>query len=460
MTVVQHYIWYGMIWYMFELRYEMTSRREGSCEAKNLEELETDITCPVCQEHYTDPKFLPCHHYYCKKCIIKLADKPVFNCPECRKETLLKDGVEGLQPAFFVHRMKSTYTAMKEMKELYDEKHGPAGNVMKESSTRPSTMSCLIHHAMLDIYCHHCKSFICKYCREIGHKTHKFQPTEEAASDKKKILLKKLNPLEEEVSRLSSALLEVVANKKEVEDQGKMAAHGVRGSFHELHQMLERREQQMLLNCEDIVKTKLERLCKQENDLYFGLVQTKTAIDHFKSLVGNSTNTEVLTQHSEVQHQISLKVQEHCKNKKTTAPVEEADLKVEVNMSQELQTLCQSNAKITTIPQCYLQIPHRNFCNEVSVATLTVPHPRKARSVSCRIKHLASKKETWCETERQRDDGTKYSVSYTPTDAGEHEITATVNGQDLSPHYFRVPPHFIGLYEKSVIRLIHGSDIM
>ena len=101
-----------------------------------------------------------------------------------------------------------------------------------------------------------------------------------------------------------------------------MAAHSVKDSFRELHKILERREQQMLIDCENIVKTKLERLSKQENDLCLGVEQMKTAMDHFKSLVGNSTDTEVLTQHCQVQQQISHKVQEHCKIKKTTAPVE------------------------------------------------------------------------------------------------------------------------------------------
>ena len=150
----------------------------------------------------------------------------------------------------------------------------------------------------------------------------------------KTMLLNDLNPLEE-VSRLSSALQEVVANKEEVEGQGNMVAHGIEDSFRELHKMLERREQQMLFECENTMKTKLHRLSLQENVLHLEVKQMKTAMDHFNSLVGNSTITEVLTQHSEVQHQISLKVQEHCENKKT-APVEEADIKVEVNMAQEL----------------------------------------------------------------------------------------------------------------------------
>ena len=45
-----------------------------------------------------------------------------------------------------------------------------------------------------------------------------------------------------------------------------------------------------------------------------------------------------------------------------------------------------------------------------------------------------------CETEQwiSFDNSTKYSISYTPTRAGEYEMTATVNGQDLTPRVFEV----------------------
>ena len=408
---------------------------ESGAGKTSLEELERDITCPVCQEHYNDPKFLPCYHYYCKKCIIRLAHKSVFLCPECQEEiTLTEDGVDGLKSAFTVNQLKSTYAAMKEM---YEEKHGPAGNVTrKESSTQQSTMDCLVHNTTLDIYCHNCKSFICNRCRVTSHKQHKSDPIKKAASAKKNMLLNELNPLEKEEECMLSALREVAASKKDVEEQGKMVAHSIKDSFRELHKILERREQQMLLECEDKVTTKLERLLKQENDLYLEVKQMKTTIDHFKSLVGNSTITDVLTQHSQVQHHLSLKVKEHCENKKTTAPVEEADLKVEVSMAQELQTLCQSNAKVTTIPQCYLDLPHRNVRNEVNKATLTVCRPRIVRSVSCRIEHLDGKTVKQCETEQQHDDNTKYSISYIPTRFGVYKMIATVNGQDLATQSF------------------------
>ena len=84
---------------------------------KGLEELEEEITCPVCQEHFRDPKILPCLHYYCKECVRQLAlragtNRP-FACPECRRGTVLpQNDPDQLPTAFFVNRMKELRTKM------------------------------------------------------------------------------------------------------------------------------------------------------------------------------------------------------------------------------------------------------------------------------------------------------------------------------------------------------------
>ena len=75
---------------------------------KGLQELNSEITCPVCQEFFQDPKILPCFHYYCKRCVLQLAAREPFPCPECRKDTLLPPtGADGFPTAFFVNRLKS-----------------------------------------------------------------------------------------------------------------------------------------------------------------------------------------------------------------------------------------------------------------------------------------------------------------------------------------------------------------
>ena len=83
---------------------------------KPLEELEKEITCAVCHGFYQKAKLLPCNHYYCSTCIEKMAARSrggPFDCPECRKETSLPaGGVAGLQPAFFVERIKDLHGKM------------------------------------------------------------------------------------------------------------------------------------------------------------------------------------------------------------------------------------------------------------------------------------------------------------------------------------------------------------
>jgi len=414
--------------------------RTSACDNK-LKELEGDITCPICQEHYADPRFLPCNHYYCKKCILRL-DNPAFDCPECRTITsLTKDKVDGLKPAFFVDKMKTNYTTTK---ELYKDKTSCARDVTVK---KPSSMRCVVHSATLDIYCLKCKSLICKNCCEVRHITHKFKPTKKAAADKKKMLLQELNPLNEEKNRLFLALEEVLANKNEINAQEKYYSSTILNSFQELHKILEKRQQEMLQECEQLVETKLRKLSVQENDIRFAVEQIEREVKQIQLQVKSSTDNEVLMQYSEVQHEIK-KTLEHCKMNETTAPVEEADIGVEVSIAQDLQTLCQLKANITTtLPECHFQLPRNIFINGSHKMTLTVTHPRKACTVKCRIKHSASNTVTWCEVKPLADEElichvigrgntAKYSISCTPTELGEYEMIATVNDKDLEPQLF------------------------
>ena len=61
----------------------------GDLLSLSVQKLDEELTCPVCQEHFKEPKVLPCLHYYCKKCVADLISrakgKP-FSCPECRRE--------------------------------------------------------------------------------------------------------------------------------------------------------------------------------------------------------------------------------------------------------------------------------------------------------------------------------------------------------------------------------------
>ena len=218
-------------------------------EGKALKEMEKEITCAVCQEHYTEPKVLPCLHYYCKQCILRLAlrvesNKP-FSCPECCEEiTLSEGGVDELKTAFFVNRLKPMFSMLErtrskvevkceactesagkaeafcrqcarfvcnecirlhqrmkpldthEITSLDDLKHGRAKPIVV---SEPPTRKCLVHEEPLIIYCFDCDSLICHLCAVKDHRDHnsvtgkndhkspkKSSPTETANGDSNK----------------------------------------------------------------------------------------------------------------------------------------------------------------------------------------------------------------------------------------------------------------------------------
>ena len=245
---------------------------EGNAkQEKSLEELEREITCGICQEHYTEPKALPCLHYYCKQCILKLAMKTgtgkPFSCPECRCEaTLPEGGVDELKTAFFVNRLKTTISTMErahgkvevkcelcipskgnaeafcrhcarfickkcielhkslqtflthEVASLDDLKHGRANPIpVKE----PSTKKCLVHEKSLKIYCYDCDSLICQHCTLKKHRDHNFEFTKTAAPEEKTKLLEEIEPLKGLHEELANAVEHVQTAKLEVESQKK-----------------------------------------------------------------------------------------------------------------------------------------------------------------------------------------------------------------------------------------------
>ena len=123
--------------------------------------VEDEITCPVCQDHFQEPKILPCCHYYCKECIQKLVQRAgtnqPFPCPECRSDTLLPgNDLNQLPTAFFINRMKELHTKM-------EKAHGKVEALCELCSGGKATA-----------FCRHCTEFICEQCVKIHQKIKTF----------------------------------------------------------------------------------------------------------------------------------------------------------------------------------------------------------------------------------------------------------------------------------------------
>ena len=469
----------------------------GALERKSLGQLEKEITCAVCQEHYTEPKILPCLHYYCKKCILKLAlrtgSKQHFSCPECREEaTLPEGGVDQLKTAFFVNRFKSNFSVLQRvhgkvevMCEECTESEGKAeafcrqcavficrecvrqhkrmklfsshevvsledlkqGRAREIATKEPPTKKCDIHEEPLAIFCSDCNSLICRDCTVTIHRDHKFEFSKVAAPDTKKKLLDHLSPLRSAVDSLLCAVGDIQNTKQEVEAQGKSVANIIHTSFAQLQLVLQQCKQQLLHEAASQVKEKIDKLSAEEKRLTLANAQVQSVIDYTERFVSECSANEVMNMQTEIKRRIVREVEEYSKSEKSLEPVEEADTGVEVECEEDLQRLCQTKANITRHildpAKCTVRGEGREVAEvgkkaEVTLTTKLTNNKTARRSVAVvgELKCLRDGSAVKC-TVDQSGPG-EYNIKYMSTVRGHHELTVSVDGQQVEGSPFSV----------------------
>ena len=461
----------------------------------NLVQLEKEITCGICQEHYTEPKVLPCFHYYCKECVLKLAlrtvsDEP-FSCPECRRKTTLPEGgVEELKTAFFIDRLKSNLVNLKlgngtvEVKckgcaksegkaeafcrqcavfickecikqhkrmiifathevDLLEDLTKCRERTLKENFV----MKCLVHQQPLLIYCFDCCCLVCRDCSMTLHKEHKFEFNVVAAPFAKKKLAEEIRPLNETSATLRKAMVKAKATKEEVEVQGSQLAESIHASFDELHQILERREQELLQEISFKTSEKVNSLTVQEKSLSLASAEVQSILDYTDRLLVSSSDDEIMYMHAEISDRIQRTMKTH-QSSVILKPEVKTDIGCEIKCAVPLEKLCKTHASITRIvPLRVANYSVKGDCTMVAELNQTSNFVLSSRldddervdtdtTVSCQLTAAHSESIINCDV-NELDPG-QYHVQYTPSVCGQHELAISVNGQQIVGSPFSV----------------------
>ena len=456
----------------------------------------------------TKGRATPDYHYYCKKCVLRLAlrtgtGKP-FSCPECCCEATLPDGgVDELKTAFFVNRLKTTVSAMErahgkvevkcelcsdsgdkaeafcrqcamfickncsehhkklkillthEVASLEDLKQGRAKPIVVKED--PASVKCPDHDEPLVIYCFDCDMPICRDCTLRDHRDHNFEFCKKAAVTTKSNLLEKLETLKTQRSSLSHAVEEVRTTKQELEAQRDTVANTIKTSFKELRDILDNRERELLGEADRLVQEKMDRLSLQENTLSLASAEVQSVVDYTEQCVRHFTDNEVMSTHAEIRRRIEREIDEHSKSGRSLEPVEEVDVGVEVWCAEALQQLCQTHANIIQLPidpaKCTVAMGDitKHEVNKTSNATLVTrlssnKIARRHCKVSCSLRSLYNNVITECKVDQ--NGASQYSIQCTPTVRGCHELTVSVDGQQVAgspfPVFVSIPPTQLG----------------
>ncbi len=464
-----------------------------------LDKLEGEITCGICQEHYVEPKVLPCLHYYCKECIVKLAarsgEKKPFSCPECRSESLLPEGgVNSLKTAFFVNRLKTTITTMEraqgkvevhcelcsrggkaasfcrqcamficesctqqheimkifvshEVALLKDLKHGRAQPIYTKEL--PNSVKCKDHEEPVIIYCFDCEVFICHHCTVKDHRDCNFEFCKKAASVAKRELTDKLQPLKEQTLLLCEAIDEVKMAKEKCEVQGQEISHTIESSFKRLREILDKRERELLTKASQLVQDTVDKLNVhvQEKNLSSSNAEIQSVIDCTQQCVEHCSDTEVMSMLTEIQHRMEHEL-EQWKQQTVIAPVEVPNIAVGVECEDALLEFVQAKAIVSDVlmidaSKCTLTM--NNGTPEVGVKNEVILTLRDgnsliltiSRELSCVVTSLYDNSSTICDV--SRGSSGVYTFPYTPTVRGRH--TVALNVENSFPFFVIVSPN-------------------
>ena len=448
---------------------------------KRLEELEEEITCAVCQGHYQQAKLLPCNHYYCRACIEELAKRSrgrPFACPECRKEaTLPPGGVEKLQGAFFVERMKDLFGKMAKaegtveavcescsgggkavafcrqcteficaecvaihakvkvfsghkVSMLEDLKKGGAKNIPLKEAPSPK---CSDHDELMKIFCFDCNCVICHICVLYDHQKHKSTVIKKCAPESRKTLHDSLAPLRKVQADIAGAEKKLNATEIQVDTQKNEVCKSLEQSFDQLKALLNQRKAELVKKASALAQEKKDALAAQRKGLQVAQAEIQSLVEFVERNVENTSDQDLMG----IRTQLQTKVEEEEKRHQQLylEPATTADITCSPPspdaISRELGAVFRA-ATPTVLANS------RKSCSvgEMGSATVFVPSGELAK-INSTLKSVVEPASLVQGKVIGKGVG-MYDITFTPRVRGRHDLTVTVNGKEISGSPFRV----------------------
>ena len=464
---------------------------------KTLKELETEITCLVCQSHYNDAKLLPCMHYYCRQCVEKLskcAEGKSFPCPECREYTFLpSDGVSGLKSAFFVERMKDLFAKMSTKEcgttetpcEVCQRKttlfcrdcarfYCSGGNCLATHSkehhvidlergdTSGSSVDpypvCPQHGDHVTVYCFTCETAVCRDCIVSGHSGHSFNALKSCALEKRRKICSSLIPLHKTGSDILDAQRKLREMEKEIEKQSVAITQSIHETFAELRSILEQREAELESLVLAFVKEKKDTLGEQEKELQMAGTEIQSLVGYAVSILEYVSDKEIMGRFAELQKRILEEVKRHSQLK--SEPVTTADLVCDL---PSLSIIPNDVGGVYFQPQVD-QATNACVVPEMSLASQTTRTPEVSRPSLVQTSDVCNVHEefrmtfrsnsleevTISDLQSKADPSSTvtpkitakgngiFEISYVPLMRGRHNLTVEVNGMNVSGSPFQI----------------------
>ena len=325
---------------------------------------------------------------------------------------------------------------------LQELKEGGAKAIpLKEA---PPSM-CKDHDEQLKIFCFDCNHLICRDCIIYDHAGHKSEFVKKSAPQYKKTLKESLVPLAKIQSKFSAATREVEKVEREVSEQHKAVAGTIEQSFKQLHEILHKREKQLLDRASELKQQKLGNLGAQKKGFALATSEIQGLVEFVKRSVESSTDEEFMSLQQHIQEQIQEQCAKH--ERIDLIPAEVANVGVRVACGEGISDLCQKNAEVIVLrgdpTKCTAEGPGTKVAEVGKSAQFTVrtvyqngEFCREQQVVEAELKSVVN--DSVAHTKVTSKGRGVYEVTYTPEVRGRHALIVKVNGAQIASSPFQV----------------------
>ncbi|XP_037646677.1 tripartite motif-containing 13 [Sebastes umbrosus] len=271
-----------------------------------MEQLEEELTCPICCGLFDDPRVLLCSHSFCKKCLEGLLEgcrgpsfRTPLKCPTCRKESP-HNGAHNLQINYSLRGIVEKYSKIRVM---------PKMSVCKQHRDQP-----------LNIFCATDLNLICGFCATTDeHRGHEFCSLEEAYEREKAAFEELLRGVESWQSADILLCLETLQDRKKKELQSVTKdAEKVTDYFDKLIGSIEGKKSEILSDFETLKLVVMQKYDPEITKLSAAVVEHGRALSIAESFRGKDEPLSFLQQMQEFREKLKVLKETQLPTRKDT----------------------------------------------------------------------------------------------------------------------------------------------
>ena len=288
---------------------------------------------------------------------------------------------------------------------------------------------CAEHEKKLKLFCFDCECLICRDCTIIDHVGHKFEFVSKCAPESRRMLRESLAPLQKVQADLTEAEKKLVSEETKVGRQEEVC-RSIQRLFQQLKAVLEQREAELVGKVGSLAQEKKNALVAQKMVLHVAQKEIQLLAEFVEKNVESTSDQDLMSIRTQLQSKVK---EEEKRHRQLSQPTVTADIACCLPSPDVIPSDLGSVIAQQT-PALVEKVDSIELGSPVQV-TLSAP-TASLGDISAGLKCVAEPSPSLEGEVAEKGVGT-FSISVTPQVRGRHDLTVKVRGEEIEGSPFR-----------------------